>query len=163
MPLAGYVKRTKAQSCLAAMRRKFPYRELNGIWHVVMREIPEKKGACPMQDQPELNKPAPMQTYVMLTRLIGEEVHPTFEIKKREKEVVDKVRAYLPHIKWTANYAVTGPWDYLDVFEARGLDDAMKVSALVRYYGGAHTELWPVTAWDRFEKTIQELAQVMEK
>lgn len=116
-----------------------------------------------MQDQPEVKKPAQMQTYVMLTRLICEEVHPTFEIKKREKEVVDKVRSYLPQIRWTANYAVTGPWDYLDIFEAGSLDEAMKVSALVRYYGGAHTEIWPMTDWDRFEKSIQELAQVMEK
>lgn len=116
-----------------------------------------------MQDHPELSKPAVMQSYVLLTRLVREEVQPSFEIKKREKDVVDKVRTYLPQVKWTANYAVTGPWDYLDIFEANSLDEAMQVSALVRYYGGAHTELWPVTAWDHFEKNIEDLAQVMEK
>lgn len=116
-----------------------------------------------MQDQHEPVRSAPMQTYVMLTRLICEEVHPSFEIKKREKNMVDKVRAYVPTVTWRANYAVTGPWDYLDIFEAGSLDDAMKVSALVRYYGGAHTELWPMTPWERFEKNIQDLAQVMEK
>lgn len=104
-----------------------------------------------------------MQTYLMLTRLVREEVHPDFKLKERERKVVDKVRGYLPQVKWTANYAVTGPWDYLDIFEAEGLEEALQVSALVRHYGAAHTEIWPMLAWDRFEKSIHDLSRMMDK
>ncbi len=31
-----------------------------------------------------------MQTFIMLTRLVSEEVNPTFAIQKKEKQVVEK-------------------------------------------------------------------------
>jgi len=105
----------------------------------------------------------PMKTFVLLTRLVGEEVHPTFALEEKEKKIVNKIREYLPSVKWVKSFAVAGPWDYMDIFEADDMDAAIKVSALVRYYGAAHTELWPVLAWEAFEKTIRELAEVMER
>lgn len=104
-----------------------------------------------------------MKTFILLTRLIREEVHPTFALEEKEKEVKHKIRDYLPDVKWQSCYAVMGPWDYLDIFEAENEDEALKVSALVRYYGGAHTELWPVKSWDDFKQIVCDLAEVMEK
>lgn len=104
-----------------------------------------------------------MQTFILLTRLIREEVSPAFSIAKASKEVTEKVREYLPSVKWTANYAVLGPWDYVDIFEAPDTETAMKLSSLVRYYGGAHTEVWPAAGWDEFKETIRDLAETMEK
>jgi uncharacterized protein with GYD domain len=104
-----------------------------------------------------------MQTYILLTRLVSEETHPTFSITKRERAVTDNIRELLPEIEWTANYAIMGPWDYLDVFKAPSTEAAMKVSSLVRYYGGAHTEIWPAMEWDHFNTMVRDLAQGMEK
>lgn len=99
----------------------------------------------------------------MLTRLISEEIAPTFSICKKETDVGNKIREYCPTIEWVSDYAILGPWDYLDVFRAPDLETAMKVSAIVRYYGGAHTEIWPAVAWNAFENIMHELAEVMEK
>lgn len=47
---------------------------------------------------------------------------------------MDQVTNACPDVKWIANYAVLGPYDYVDVFEAPDLQAAMRVSALVRTY-----------------------------
>lgn len=104
-----------------------------------------------------------MQTFIMLTRLVSEEVNPSFRIQKRETDVVEKIREYVPGVEWISNFAVLGPWDYLDVFTAPDIDTAMKVSCLVRHYGGAHTEIWPAVAWDKFIDNMHALTQVMER
>jgi uncharacterized protein with GYD domain len=104
-----------------------------------------------------------MQTFILLTRLISEEVHPSMRIEETEKRVAAKIDKYLPEVSWISNYALIGPWDYLDVFTAPDMDTAMKVSALVRHYGGAHTEMWPATQWNDFEKSLRELTEVVKQ
>ena len=104
-----------------------------------------------------------MQVFILLTRLIREEIHPSLAIEQTEKDVAAKIREYLPSVEWIANYATFGPWDYVDIFRAPDMESAIKTSTLVRYYGGAHTEIWPALEWNDFEKTIRELADVVEK
>jgi uncharacterized protein with GYD domain len=104
-----------------------------------------------------------MQNFILLTRLIRDEVHPSLSIEETEKQVTEKIEEYLPEVKWVSNYVILGPWDYVDIFEAPDMRTAMKLSTLVRYYGGAHTEIWPAMEWNSYEKTIRELAEVVEK
>jgi len=103
-----------------------------------------------------------MQTFILLTRLIREEVHPSFTLRATAKEISIKIKEHLATVEWIANYSVIGPWDYLDIFTAPDLETAMKLSVLVRYYGGAHTEVWSAVAWHDFDKTIQELTATIK-
>jgi uncharacterized protein with GYD domain len=96
--------------------------------------------------------------YILLTRMIREEVHPSFSMVEAERRVVDEVAATLPEVRWTASFATMGPWDYVDIFEAPDNATAMKVSLLVRHHGGAHTEVWPATQWAHFKGKIKNLA-----
>jgi uncharacterized protein with GYD domain len=50
-----------------------------------------------------------------------------------------------------ANYAILGPCDYLDVFEAPDETVAAKVVMIIRSYGHATTETWTAMPWERFE------------
>lgn len=93
-------------------------------------------------------------TFILLTRLVSEEVQPSFSVEAKAALVRDKIRAYCPAVRWTCNYAVLGPWDYVDIFEAPDTETAMKVAGLVRAYGGAHTEVWPALDWEDFKKNV---------
>jgi uncharacterized protein with GYD domain len=80
---------------------------------------------------------ASVATFIMLTRLAYGAIRSPEQLEKLEKEVMERIEEGLAggQVKWLANYAVLGPYDYLDIFEAPDIDAAMKVSAIVRTLG----------------------------
>ncbi len=91
-----------------------------------------------------------MPAYVVLTRLTPEAVKTPGELKRLERAVADHVRKDCPEVKWVANYAILGPYDYLDIFDAPDETIAAKVVAIIRSYGHAQTETWTAIPWERF-------------
>lgn len=104
-----------------------------------------------------------MTTFVLLTRLVSEEVQPSFTIGRKEKLVVEKIREACPDVKWLADYAVMGPYDYLDIFDAPDMETAMKVSAIVRQVAGAATEVWPAISWKKHAELMRDVAEYMDE
>ena len=100
-----------------------------------------------------------MNTYLMLTRLAPAAAPSPAALEHLEKNVMERIRAQCPGIKWRANYAVLGPWDYVDVFEAPDSDAAFKVSSIVRMFGYAHTEVWTVQDWKRFKDLLHHMGE----
>jgi len=90
-----------------------------------------------------------MPTYVVLTRLTPEAVKTPGELKRLERVVADHVRRDCPQVKWVANYATLGPYDYMDIFEAPDETVAAKVVMIIRSYGHAQTETWTAMPWER--------------
>lgn len=91
-----------------------------------------------------------MATFAMLTRLSPEAVTKPGLVTELNQKVESRIKQECPGVKWIANYAVLGPCDYLDIFEAPDTEAATKVALLVRSFGHASTETWVVTPWDRF-------------
>ena len=60
-------------------------------------------------------------------------------------------------VEWLANYAILGPYDYLDIFRAPDVETAMKVATIVRTFGHAHTEVWAATEWKQFKEMVRNL------
>jgi hypothetical protein len=98
-----------------------------------------------------------MQTYAMLTRLEPNGLQSPTAVEDLEHRVMTHVRRACPTAQWIGSYAMFGPYDYLDLFQAKDVDDASKISAIVRTYGHAHTELWPITDWRHFKTVIHEI------
>lgn len=92
-----------------------------------------------------------MAIYAMLTRLSPEALTKPGSVVELNRTVEDRIKKECPGVTWLANYAVLGPCDYLDIFEAPDSDTATKVALLVRSLGHATTETWVATPWDRFE------------
>lgn len=98
-----------------------------------------------------------MSTFVMLTRLNPDAVRSPRGLEELERNAMKRVRAECPDVEWLCSYALLGPYDYLDVFIANDIDTAAKVSALIRTFGHAHTEVWAATEWDRFKEIVRTL------
>jgi uncharacterized protein with GYD domain len=92
-----------------------------------------------------------MQTFIMLTRLSRGRDEAQIPPAALERGVMDRIKADCPDVTWTASYALLGPADYLDIFQAPDCEAAMKVALIVRSFGYATTETWPATDWERFK------------
>jgi uncharacterized protein with GYD domain len=98
-----------------------------------------------------------MPTYVLLTRLSPEALTTPDAVERLNRQVEDRVRRQCPDVKWLANYALLGPYDYLDIYDAPDAEVANKVALLVRSLGHATTETWVATPWDRFLAQAESL------
>jgi uncharacterized protein with GYD domain len=97
-----------------------------------------------------------MATYIVLTRLTPDAVKAPSDLKRLEKAVADRVRRECPEVKWVANYAILGPYDYLDIFDAPDEATAAQVLMIMRSFGHAHTETWTALPWERFKALIPD-------
>lgn len=95
-----------------------------------------------------------MAQYVVLTRVSPEALQTPEGLLDLEKHVKERVARECPDVRWIGNYAVMGPYDYLDIFEAPDNDTAMRVSTIIRSVGNASTELWPATEWSTFRDRV---------
>ena len=98
-----------------------------------------------------------MGMYVLMTKLTPE---ISADLKRREavgKNWKKKVDKLCPDVKWIAHYALLGPYDFMDIYEASGEETAMKVSMITRANGALSAESWPAMNWSRFVDTIKGL------
>jgi uncharacterized protein with GYD domain len=98
-----------------------------------------------------------MTMFIMLTRLNEGSASSPQDLEALEKNVMGRINAQCPDVEWISSFAALGPYDYLDIFRADGVDTATKVSALMRTFGHAHTEVWPATEWPRFKELMRRL------
>ena len=80
---------------------------------------------------------------------------------EKRKETGEKwlkvVKEKLPDVKWIAHYAILGPYDFIDIFEATNEQEAAKVSLLSRARGAAFAESWTAIPYKDFLGLIKEL------
>ena len=91
-----------------------------------------------------------MATYVMLTRVSPEVAADPGQLAALGDIVAERLKVECPEVHWLASYAVLGPYDYVDVFEAPDTEAAARAALIVRAVGRATTEVWAAVPWDRF-------------
>lgn len=99
-----------------------------------------------------------MPTFVMLTRLEPDAVRSPSELEQLERGAMERIRKECPDVQWVSSYAILGPCDYLDIFVADDIETAARVSALIRTFGHARTEIWSATEWERFKQIVRPLS-----
>jgi uncharacterized protein with GYD domain len=98
-----------------------------------------------------------MSTYIMLTKLGSGIARTGPMLEELERSAVEKIREQCPNVRWLHSFAVLGRPDYVDIFTAPDVETAMKVSALVRTFGAADTEIWPALEWEQFKAVSRSL------
>jgi uncharacterized protein with GYD domain len=91
-----------------------------------------------------------MPTYVLMTKLSSSSVHDPKGRKNAGQEWKKKVEKQVPGIKWISHYALLGPYDFIDVYEAPDQDAAFKVSMLSRELGALTAESWPAIPYEKY-------------
>jgi uncharacterized protein with GYD domain len=97
-----------------------------------------------------------MGLYILMTKLTPE---ISGDLKKREaigKEWKKKVDKLCPDVKWISHYALLGPYDFMDIYEAEDEETATKVSMITRASGALAVETWPAMTWSRFIEIITD-------
>ncbi|HDZ18663.1 hypothetical protein LCGC14_1922990 [marine sediment metagenome] len=96
-----------------------------------------------------------MPIYILVTKL----QNPDLVEKRKEQgeKWLKMVREKVPDIKFIAHYAILGPYDFLDIFEAKNEQEAAKVSLLSRSFGATLAESWTAIPYTEFLNVIEDL------
>src|SRR5688572_15787260 len=95
-----------------------------------------------------------MATYVLMSKLSES------SLKGRRTEGrnwLKRIQEVCPGVKWVAHYALLGPYDFMDIYEAPDEETAFKVSLLSRELGAIKAESWPALSYEQFLPIAEEV------
>jgi len=104
-----------------------------------------------------------MKTFVMMTKIASQDAHlieVTNKLKahiKNSDNRIEEIQKKCPEVKFLAHYALLGPYDFMDIYEAPDEKTAAKVSLICRSSGAFQIESWPAIP----SKEIAEIADVI--
>ena len=91
-----------------------------------------------------------MATFILLTKL---STHSLGDPHKREtvgRKWMKAVTSKCPEIKWLDHFALLGPFDFMDIYEAPDMEVAAKVSMITMAQGAVKAETWGALPYKRF-------------
>ena len=98
-----------------------------------------------------------MPTYVLMTKLSPEllgDPSRRREIGREWKRAVDRL---CPEVTWVAHYALLGPYDFMDIYEAPTPEVATKVSLITQASGALKAESWGAISYGHYLELAQEI------
>ena len=98
-----------------------------------------------------------MQTFVLMTKLAPETSKKVKDQEKLGREWLEQVKEKCPEVKFLAHYALLGPYDFLDIYEAPDEETAAKVSMISLQTGAFLAESWVAIPYKRFIELAEEI------
>ena len=98
-----------------------------------------------------------MKTFILMTKLSPEETRHVKERAKLGRAWLEQVRKKCPEVKFIAHYALLGPYDFLDIYEAPDEETAAKVSMISLVNGAFQAESWTAIPYARFLELTEEI------
>ena len=68
-----------------------------------------------------------------------------------------RVDAACPGLRWIGHYALLGPYDFMDIYEAPDVETAHKVSLVSRAEGAVSAESWQALPYEEFLELLQQV------
>ncbi len=100
-----------------------------------------------------------MPTFVLMTRMSPNELQDVENRRATGKRWLNKVQTACPEVQWIAHYALLGPYDFMDIYEAPDIETATRVSLISRASGALSAESWQAMPYDRFLKLLEEVQE----
>lgn len=104
-----------------------------------------------------------MATYVLMTKLSPKTMQDLRGRRSVGQEWKRAAEKACPGIRWIAHYALLGPYDCMDVYEAPDQETAFRLSLLSREFGALTAESWPALSYDSFVALADEVEKVGAK
>jgi len=98
-----------------------------------------------------------MPTFILMTKLAPEAMTDALGRRAMGKEWIQRVHDVCPDVKFTAHYALLGPYDFMDIYEAPDTATAQRVSLISRSGGAISAESWPAEPYDSFLRILEEV------
>ena len=98
-----------------------------------------------------------MPVFVLMTRHAPQSVHDAAGRRAMGKEWLGKVHAACPEVKFLQHYALLGPYDFMDIYEAPDVETAHRVSLISRAGGAIAAESWQAMPYDDFLSVLEEV------
>jgi uncharacterized protein with GYD domain len=98
-----------------------------------------------------------MPTYILATKLSPE---LTKDLKKRAeigRKWIERVKKNCPEVRFIDHYALLGPYDFMDIYEAPNEESAAKVSMISLSGGAVAAESWTAIPYKKFIELIRDL------
>ena len=98
-----------------------------------------------------------MQTFVLMTKLAPEMSKKVKDPEKLGRQWLEQVKEKCPEVNFLAHYALLGPYDFLDIYEAPDEETAAKVSLISLQTGAFLAESWVAIPYKRFIELTEEI------
>ena len=98
-----------------------------------------------------------MKTFILMTKLSPELEKQVKDRSKLGRDWLNHVKKKCPEVKFIAHYALLGPYDFLDIYEAPDEETAAKVSMISLANGAFQAESWTAIPYKRFLKLTEEI------
>lgn len=98
-----------------------------------------------------------MATFVLMTKLAPELQRQMKDRQEMGKQFLATVSKKCPGVKWIAHYALLGPYDFMDIYEAADEEEAAKVSMISQSLGASRAESWTALPYSRFLDLVDEI------
>jgi uncharacterized protein with GYD domain len=98
-----------------------------------------------------------MQTFVLMTKLAPEMSKQLKDQAIIGRKWLEQVKEKCPEVNFLAHYALLGPYDFLDIYEAPNEEAAAKVSMISLQSGAFQAESWVAIQYKRFVELAETI------
>jgi uncharacterized protein with GYD domain len=91
-----------------------------------------------------------VQTYILMTKLAPEISKQVKDRSQLGRAWLDQVKEKCPEVKFLHHFALLGPYDFLDIYEAPDAETAAKVSLISQANGAFQAQSWTAIPYRRF-------------
>lgn len=98
-----------------------------------------------------------MQTFILLTKLSPEVSKKVKARQKLGRAWIEKVHEKCPEVKFVNHYALLGPWDFMDIYEAPDQESAARVAMISLSKGAFSAETLNAIPYKRFVELTETI------